>query len=142
MLKRDCWQARSNWSAEISMALARLSWALLCSMMIRPLLLAHWTKRHPRISGLVEARKQIGCPGSCARSRSDDCGFCLRHAAHLGRPVESSGDLRFSLRRAYEMDECASLLDRAMSRWNLGCLDLPRSVRTRCRHYWHSPARH
>src|SRR6266567_2204238 len=67
MLKRDCWQARSNWSAEISMALARLSWALLCSMMIRPLLLAHWTKRHPRISGLVEARKQIGCPGSCAR---------------------------------------------------------------------------
>src|SRR6266498_158824 len=67
MLKRDCWQARSNWSAEISMARARLSWALLCSMMIRPLLLAHWTKRHPRISGLAEARKQIGCPGSCAR---------------------------------------------------------------------------
>src|SRR6266496_2522459 len=67
MLKRDCWQARSNWSAEISMALARLSWVLLCFMMIQPLLLAHWTKRHPRTSGLVRTRRQIGCPGSCAR---------------------------------------------------------------------------
>src|SRR4029453_5592385 len=67
MLKRDCWRARFNWSAEILMTRARLSWALLCSMMIQPLHRVHWTKRHRPTSGLARTRKQIGLPGSCTR---------------------------------------------------------------------------
>src|SRR5712691_1075361 len=65
MLKRVSWRARSNWSAGISMTLARLLRVSRCFTMIQLLLLARWTKRPWHIGKLAKPRKQIGWPGSC-----------------------------------------------------------------------------
>src|SRR6266571_987907 len=67
MPKRVCWREKSNWSAEISMTLARLLRVSLCSTMIQLLLLALWTKLRWHIGKLAKPRKQIGWPGSCTK---------------------------------------------------------------------------
>src|SRR4030095_6760140 len=65
MLRRVYWRVTSNWSAEISMMRARLSWVSLCFTMIQPLLLAHWIKPHRHINVLAKPMRQLGCPGNC-----------------------------------------------------------------------------
>src|SRR6266704_6586665 len=67
MPKRVCWRAKSNWSAEISMTLARLLRVSLCFTMIQLLLLALWTKLRWHIGKLAKPTKQIGWPGSCMK---------------------------------------------------------------------------
>src|SRR5437867_12901575 len=67
MPKRVCWRGKSNWSAEISMTLARLLRVSLCFTMIQLLLLALWTKLRWHIGKLAKPTKQIGSPGSCTK---------------------------------------------------------------------------
>src|SRR6266705_4273518 len=66
MLRRVYYRVTSNWSAEISLLRARLSWVSLCFTMIPPSLLAHWIKPHRHINVLAKSMRQIVCPGNCA----------------------------------------------------------------------------
>src|SRR2546429_9484402 len=67
MLKRVSLRARFNWSAGISMTLARLLRVSRCSTMIQLLPLALWTKLRWHIGKLAKPTKQIGWPGSCTK---------------------------------------------------------------------------
>src|SRR5438094_9122492 len=67
MPKRVCWRGKSNWSAEISLTLARLLRVSRCFTMIQLLLLALWTKLRWHIGKLAKPTKQIGSPGSCTK---------------------------------------------------------------------------
>src|SRR2546430_9591900 len=67
MLKRVSLRARFNWSAGISMTLARLLRVSRCFTMIQLLLLALWTKLRWHIGKLAKPTKQIGSPGSCTK---------------------------------------------------------------------------
>src|SRR5205807_3202722 len=65
MPRRVCWQAKSSWSAEISMTQAKRLKESRCFTTIQRSLPAHWTEPRWHIGKQATPRKRIACRASC-----------------------------------------------------------------------------
>src|SRR5439155_6728261 len=105
MLKRVCSRAKSSWSAEISMTPAKRLRVSLSFTMIRPSLLAHWTKPRSHTGKLAKWRKQTGCHASCASDIRITPGVRQFRFEHRLSSFESDAKTRAHSQSCREMEQ-------------------------------------